>query len=45
VTYIAGTVKDRRVYRVHTSAPPRRAEDAKKVHDEFLKGFRVGRQS
>lgn len=45
VTFISGTVKDRRVYRVHTAAPPKRAEDAKKVHEEFLKSFRIGRQS
>ena len=45
VTFIAGTVKDRRVYRVHTQAPPKRAEEARKVHEEFLKTFRPGRQS
>ncbi|HEX5137242.1 MAG TPA: hypothetical protein VFY93_09730 [Planctomycetota bacterium] len=45
VTYIMGTVKDRRVYRVHTAAPPKRAAEAKKVHEEFVKGFRIGRQS
>jgi hypothetical protein len=45
VTLIAGTVKDRRVYRIHTAAPARRAEDAKKVHDDFVKSFRIGRQS
>jgi len=45
VTYITGTVKDRRVYRVHTMAPAKRAADAKKVHEEFLKSFRIGRQS
>jgi predicted Zn-dependent protease len=45
VTLIAGTVRDRRVHRVHTAAPPSKLEEAKRVHDEFLKGFRVGRQS
>lgn len=45
VTFIAGVIKERRVYRVHTAAPAKRADDARKVHEEFLKGFRIGRQS
>ncbi len=45
VTLIAATVKDRRVYRVHTASPPKNAEEAKRVHEQFLKGFRVARQS
>lgn len=45
VTLIAGTVRDRRVYRVHTVSPPKVAEEAKRVHEQFLKGFRAGRQS
>ncbi len=45
VTLIAGTVRDRRVYRVHTASPPKVAEEAKRVHEQFLKGFRLGRQS
>jgi len=45
VTLIAGTVRDRRVYRIHTASPPKAAEEAKRVHDQFLKGFRSGRQS
>jgi hypothetical protein len=45
VALIAGTVRDRRVYRVHTVSPPKAAEEAKRVHEQFLKGFRVGRQS
>lgn len=45
VTLIAGTVKDRRVYRVHTAAPPKAADEAKRIHEQFLKGLRAGRQS
>jgi hypothetical protein len=45
VTIIAGVVKDRRVYRVHTACPPKLAEEAKRVHEQFVKGFRAGRQS
>lgn len=45
VMLISGTVRNRRVYRVHTAAPSKMLEEAKRVHDEFVKGFRVGRQS
>jgi hypothetical protein len=45
ITLIAGTIKDRRVYRVHTACPPKLADDAKRIHEQFLKGFRAGRQS
>jgi hypothetical protein len=45
VTLIAGTLRDRRVYRVHTSAPPKKLDEARRVHEEFLKGFKLGRQS
>jgi hypothetical protein len=45
VTWIAGIVKDKRVYRVHTAAPPKSAEDAKRVHEAFLKGLKLARQS
>lgn len=45
ITLISGTVRNRRVYRVHTYAPPKKLDEAKRVHDDFMKGFRVGRQS
>lgn len=45
VTLIAGIVRDKRVYRIHTASAPKNAEEAKRIHDAFLKGFRIGRQS
>jgi hypothetical protein len=45
VTLITGVIRDRRVYRIHTSAPPKRVDQAKQVHETFLKGFRIGRQA
>jgi len=45
VLLIAGTIRDRRAYRVHTTAPPKKLDEAKRVHEEFLKSLRVGRQS
>ena len=45
VTLIAGIVKDKRVYHVHTAAPPKNAEEAKRVHEAFLKGLKLARQS
>jgi hypothetical protein len=45
VTLIAGIVRDGRVYRVHTASPPKVAEEAKRAHEQFMKGFKLGRQS
>jgi len=42
VTFVTGTVKGSRVYRVHTSAPADKADDAQRTHAWFLEGFRTG---
>lgn len=45
VTLITGLVREGRVYRVHTASAPKAAEAAKRVHADFLKTLKLGRQS
>lgn len=42
LTLIAGVVLGGRAVRVHTAARDERAEDARRVHEAFLKAFRSG---
>ena len=42
ITLIAGTVRDGRLYRIHTKAAAAKAEAAGKAHEDFLKSFRIG---
>jgi hypothetical protein len=42
VTLLAGTVRDGRLYRIHTKAAAEKAAAAAKAHQEFLKRFKVG---
>lgn len=42
ITLISGTVRGGNVWRIHTTAPKDRLDEARRVHGEFLKGFRAG---
>jgi len=42
-TLVSGTVRKNHVYRVHTTFLKKHAEEGKRTHEAFLKGFRPGR--
>ena len=43
VTLVAGVVKGKRAYRVHTAGPKEAEQDLAGIHARFLEGFRLGR--
>ncbi len=43
LTLMTAAVLGGQIYRIHTNAPPDKAEEAQRLHDKFLASFRAGK--